>query len=48
MTTDDGDINEIIGTTADSDEGKVTKVRAHLTKGQELSTDAEKIELIKK
>lgn len=48
LTTDDGDINEIIGTTADSDEGKVTKVRAHLTKGQELSTDAEKIELIKK
>lgn len=48
LTTDDGDINEIIGTSADDDSGQVTKVRAHLTKGQELTTDAEEIELIKK
>ncbi|WP_057735653.1 hypothetical protein [Liquorilactobacillus uvarum] len=46
--TDDGDVNEILGTTSDSDAGQVTKVTVNLTRGQVLSTNIEQIELNKK
>ncbi|KRL00116.1 hypothetical protein [Liquorilactobacillus capillatus] len=47
ISTDDGDVNEILGTTSDENSGQVTKVTADLTKGQVLSTGLEQINLAK-
>lgn len=48
ISTDDVEINEILGTTSDSDNGQVTHITAHLTKGQVLTSDLEQIQLDKK
>ncbi len=48
LTSDDGEINEILGTDADSDEGQVTKTTQTLHRGEVLETDLQQIQLIKK
>ncbi|MDV7756853.1 hypothetical protein [Liquorilactobacillus mali] len=48
LSTNDGMINEILGTTSDSETGQVSSVTAHLTKGEILSTNLEQIKLTKK
>ncbi|MFT8670303.1 MAG: hypothetical protein ABF778_11300 [Liquorilactobacillus hordei] len=48
LTTNDGMINEILGTTSDSETGQVSSVTAHLVKGETLSTNLEQIKLTKK
>lgn len=48
ISTDDGDINEILGKTKDSDTGQVTNITADLSNGQVLETDLEQIQLTEK
>ena len=48
LTTDDGDLNEILGTTSDKDEGQVTKVNVDLSNGQVLNNALESIKLTAK
>lgn len=48
ISSDDGDINSILGTSADSDSGQVTQVTADLTNGEVISTDIASINLINK
>ncbi|WP_461240257.1 hypothetical protein [Paucilactobacillus sp. N302-9] len=43
-----GSINEILGTSADSDAGQVTKVTVNLHDGQKLTSDLQSIQLTKK
>ena len=45
VTTDDGDVNAILGTTPDSDSGQVTSTKVHLKKGQILNNDLEELDL---
>lgn len=48
LTTDDGDVNEILGTTKDSSTGQVTKVTVNLHNGQVLENSIEGIKLTAK
>ncbi|MEK1410088.1 hypothetical protein HCZ18_01530 [Limosilactobacillus fermentum] len=48
LASDDGDINEIIGTSTDEDSGQVTKTTQTLHRGEVLTCDAQQIQLIKK
>ena len=48
LTTDDGDLNEILGTTSDKDLGQVTKVNVDLSNGQVLNNALESIKLTAK
>lgn len=48
LTTDDGDLNEILGTTSDKDAGQVTKVNVDLSNGQVLNNSLESIKLTAK
>ncbi|OUS98414.1 putative transporter YcxC [Lactiplantibacillus plantarum] len=48
LTTDDGDLNEILGTTSDNDSGQVTKVNVDLSNGQVLNNALESIKLTAK
>ncbi|MCG0557206.1 hypothetical protein [Lactiplantibacillus plantarum] len=48
LTTDDGDLNEILGTTSDKDSGQVTKVNVDLSNGQVLNNALESIKLTAK
>ncbi|KRM09184.1 hypothetical protein FD16_GL001900 [Paucilactobacillus suebicus DSM 5007 = KCTC 3549] len=48
IDTNDGDVNEILGTSKDSETGQVTKVTATLHKGQVLNTSLEGIKLTAK
>lgn len=48
ISSDDGDINSTLGTSADSDSGQVTQVTADLTNGEVISTDIASINLINK
>lgn len=48
LTTSDGDINEILGTEADSDAGQVTHITTDLSDGQTLDSELQQIQLIKK
>jgi hypothetical protein len=48
LTSDDGEINEIIGTSSDDDTGQVTKTTQTLHRGEILTSDAQQIQLIKK
>lgn len=47
VMSDDGSINEIMGTTPDTDLGKVTTITVELTKNELISTDLEQISLTK-
>lgn len=48
LTSSNGDINEILGTTKDTDLGQVTEVTTDLSDGQILNTDLQQITLVKK
>lgn len=48
LTSDDGDINEILGTKSDSDLGQVTKTTQTLHRGEVLNSELEQIQLVKK
>lgn len=48
LSTDDGDVNEILGMTKDNDTGQVTKVSVNLQNGQILETSLEGIKLTAK
>lgn len=48
LTSDDGDINEIIGTSTDEDSGQITKTTQTLHRGEVLTCDAQQIQLIRK
>lgn len=48
LTTFDGDVNEILGTKSDSDDGQVTHVTTDLSDGQTLDSELQQIQLIKK
>ncbi|KGO32068.1 hypothetical protein Q757_03250, partial [Oenococcus alcoholitolerans] len=48
LQTDDGIVNEILGTTADSNLGQVTNTTVNLIKGETLNSSLEQISLIKK
>ncbi|QNQ83739.1 hypothetical protein FP435_04420 [Lactobacillus sp. PV037] len=48
ITSNNSDINEILGTTADNDEGQITHFTADLTDGEAITTDVQEIELVKK
>lgn len=48
LTTSDGDVNEILGTKSDSDDGQVTHVTTDLSDGQTLDSELQQIQLIKK
>ncbi|AZZ60065.1 hypothetical protein DSM07_01350 [Oenococcus sp. UCMA 16435] len=48
LQTDDGIVNEILGTTADASLGQVTNVTVNLIKGETLNSSLEQISLIKK
>ena len=45
LTSNDGDINEILGTTADQDAGQVTSVTKDLHKGEVITSDIQEINL---
>ena len=45
VTTDDGDVNTILGMTPDSDSGQVTGTKVTLKKGQVLNNDLEELDL---
>lgn len=48
LTSDNGDINEILGTSADSDNGQVTKTTQTLHDGETLKVELQEVQLIKK
>lgn len=45
ISSDNGSINEILGTSADSDTGQVTSINANLHKGEVINSDVERISL---
>lgn len=48
LISDNGDINEILGTSADSDNGQVTKTTQTLHDGETLKVELQEVQLIKK
>lgn len=47
LMTNDGEVNEILGTTTDADSGQVTNTTVNLVKGQVLQTELESISITK-